>query len=369
MQFGPLEFDTRQRIKPSRLEIGVISTLTVILAFLLFSLVFWAAGVDPLNAYWKLITYSFFSTGGLEFTIRRTTFMILITLAFIVPIRAGIWNIGVPAQVFAGMTASLAIGLHFAEMSSVFLLPLMFLGALLAGALIAAFAGYLIGKFKVDSVVLTIMFNFIMMYFTLYLIEGPLGDPSGRNESAQVPLPGRIPTIADTSIPYTIFLALFIAVLLYVLFQYTTLGYEIESYGKNPDAAHIVGISFTKVSLITMSFAGLIGGLGGLHQVAGEPGVYRITSGFWTDVGMWSFYGIIFGLLAYNNPLASIFPTFVFSGFQVGARRFEYLLGMNFGIDLAFFGTLMIVLVFGQFFFRKKLTVRYLGGSETTDDI
>ncbi len=364
MNLGPVELKTVKRLNPGKLEILVISVLTVLAAFLVFSIAFWEADVSPLRAYWRLISYSFMSFGGLEYTLRRTTFMLLVTLAFIVPMRAGIWNIGAPGQVFAGMSSALAIALWGADLSPYLLLPLMAIGAVICAGALAGLAGYLTGRFNVDSVVATIMLNLIMMYFVLWLIEGPLSDPSGRTESAQVPMAGRIPMIADTSIPYTIVPAVLIAFLLYYLFTKTNLGFEIEAFGHNPDSAKVVGMSFTKVAVLTMVIGGAIGGLAGLQQVAGEPGVYRITSGYWANVGMWSFYGIVFGLLSFNNPLTSILPAFVFSGFQVGARRFEYLLDLEHGVDLAFFGTLMIVLVIGQFFYNYRFSLVLPGDSE-----
>jgi len=365
MKVGPFMIRVNKRVNPGKLEILIISILTVLCAFLVFSLAFWEAGVNPLIAYWRLISYSFMSISGVEYTLRRTTFMLLVTLAFIVPMRAGIWNIGAPGQVFAGMSAGLSIALAGAELPSFILIPLMGAGAMVCGGALAAIAGFLTGRFNVDSVVVTIMLNLIMMYFVLYLIEGPLTSAGGRTESAQVPVAGQIPMIGDTSIPYTIIPAILISFLLYVFLTKTILGYEVEAFGNNPEASRVVGMSFSRVAVITMCTAGAIGGLAGFHQVAGEPGVYRITSGYWSNVGMWSFYGIVFGLLAFNNPITAILPAFVFSGFQVGARRFEYLLGLPHGVDLAFFGTLMIVVVIGQFFYKYRLSVGLFEEPET----
>lgn len=355
MKIGPLEFKTKRRDEFTNKDAFKISSIVLLLALIAFSVIFLQAGVNPLEGYWQVISYSFVSKTGIIHTVRRGAFMLFVTLAFIVPLKAGIWNIGAPGQMLAGAVAAIGISFVGSDLSPIVLLPLMFGGAVVAGGGLAAIAGYLKGSLDVNSIVVTVMLNLIMMRLVGYLIEGPWREPGGRAESAQVPLAGRIPMIGDTSLPYTIILAIVLSIVLYYFFTKTSWGYEIECFGSNPRTAKVVGMNFLKVSLLTMAIGGAIAGLGGFHYVAGEPGVYRISFAYWQNVGMWSFYGIIFGLLCLKNSLTAIIPAFLFAGFQVGAGRFQYVLGMQFGAGLAFFGTLVLVMVIGQFFYDREI--------------
>ena len=343
-------------------EAALISVLAIVLALVLFSLIFVLAGVNPVEAYQELFSYAFFNQFGLPLTINRFIFLLLCTCAFIIPYRAGLWNIGMTGQLYLGTLGAFAVLLAFggkesihAELSGALVIPLMIGAAALCGAALGAIAGYLKGKFNINEIVVTMILNFIVFWLVSNMIKegGPFMNPGGRGESFEIPPSAYAPLIAGT--PFTILVALGLAVLLYFLFAKTRLGYEIKAHGLSPAAARYAGISSLGIPLLVFALGGAVAGLAGYHYFAAVPGVYKIARnyGYFGDL---AFYGIICGLISLGNPLAAIPVTLFFGGLSVGGRFVQGKLHMDFGIDYALLGVLMISLVAFQFFYRYKIS-------------
>jgi simple sugar transport system permease protein len=344
---------------------AAISFLAIIVALVLFAVIFVLAGVNPLVAYREIFSYAFFNPFGLPLTINRFIFLLLCTYAFIIPYRAGLWNIGMTGQLYVG--ALVAYGVLHALGASEFdsslpspltVLPAMVLGAAVGGAAFGAIAGFLKGKYNINEIVVTMMLNFIAFWLVSFMIKegGPFMNPGGRGESFELPASLHAPLIVG--IPYTIFIALGIGTVLYYMFANTKIGYEIRAYGQNAAAAAYAGISSFFIPLLVFTMGGALAGLAGYHIFAAVPGVYKIARnyGFFGDL---AFYGIICGLISQGNPIAAIPVALLFGGLSVGGRFVQGQLGMSFGLDYALLGVLMITLVAFQFFYRNKIVWAY----------
>ena len=361
MRIGGSELKLEKRVSLSNWQAAMISILAIVVALVLFSLIFIFAGVNPLTAYREIFSYSFASPFGLPLTINRFIFLLLSTCAFIIPYRAGLWNIGMAGQLYAGALAAYAVlyalgikestGAHLA---SGILIPLMLMAAALGGALLGSIAGFLKGRFNVNEIVVTMMLNFITFWLVSFMIKegGLFMNPGGRGESFELPVSLRAPLLLD--IPFTILIALGAAVLLYFMFAKTKIGYQIKAYGQNPAAASYAGISKFRIPFLVFIMGGALAGLAGYHYFAAVPGVYKIARnyGYFGDL---AFYGIICGLISQGNPIAAIPVAFLFGGLAIGGRFVQGKLGMSFGIDYALLGVLMITLVAFQFFYRNRI--------------
>jgi ABC-type uncharacterized transport system permease subunit len=361
MRIGNHELKLEKRSTLPGWQAAIISLLAILLALTLFSLIFILAKVNPLVAYREIFSYAFANRFGLPQTINRFIFLLLCTCAFIIPYRAGLWNIGMTGQFYAGMLGTYAIPFVFggkeiqsANLSPELLIPLMLLAAALGGALLAAIAGVLKGKFNVNEIVVTMMLNSIAFWLVAQMIKegGPFMSPGGEGQSFQLPPSVRAPLIMN--IPFTIFLALGVAVLLYFMLAKTRIGYEIRAHGHSPSAARYAGISTVKIPLLVFIMGGALAGLAGYHYFAAVPNVYKISSnyGYFGDL---AFYGIICGLISLGDPLAAIPVALLFAGLSIGGRNVQGAFHMNFGVDYALLGVLMITLVAFQFFYRYRI--------------
>lgn len=361
MKVGAYELKLEKRVPLAGWEATIISILAIVFALALFSIIFILAEINPLSAYREIFTYAFVSSYGLPLTVNRFIFLLLCTLAFIIPFRAGLWNIGMTGQFYAGALGAFAVLLAFGgkalpppHLSAALVIPLMVTAAALSGAVLGAIAGFLKGRFNVNEIVLTMLLNFIVYWLVAHMIKegGPFMNPGGRGESFELPPSVYAPLIAGT--PFTILLALGVAVFLHFLFAQTRLGYQIKAHGHSPAAARYAGISTFKIPFLVFVMGGVLAGLAGYHTFAAVPGVYKIARnyGYFGDL---AFYGIICGLISLGNSLAAIPIALLFGGLSIGGRYVQGKLDMGFGVDYALLGVLMIALVAFQFFYRYRI--------------
>lgn len=363
MRIGNYELKFEKRLTVTGWQAAIISVLAIIFALALFSLLFTLAKINPLSAYKKIFSYAFANSRGLPLTINRFIFLLLCTYAFIIPFRAGLWNIGMTGQLYTGALGVFAVlfalgakefpSSHF---SPEIFIPLMLIAAALSGAVLGAIAGFLKGKFDINEIVVTMMLNFITFWLVAEMIKegGPFMNPGGRSESFDVPPSLYAPSFRG--VPFTIFLALAAALLLYFLFAKTKIGYEIKAHGHSPAAARYAGISTFKISLLVFVLGGALAGVAGYHYFAAVPGVYKIARNYQT-YGDLAFYGIICGLISLGDPLAAIPVALLFGGLSIGGRFVQGELHLSFGVDYALLGVLMIVLVAFQFFYRYRIAL------------
>jgi len=361
MRLGGYKFKLQKRVSLSGWQAATISLLAIISALALFSLIFILARINPLVAYREIFSYAFASSYGLPLTINRFIFLLLCTFAFIIPYKAGLWNIGMAGQLYTGTLSAYAVLYAFGvnefqaiRISPHLIIVFMVIAAALGGIAVGSIAGYLKGKFNINEIVVTMMLNFITFWVVSFMIKegGPFMNPGGRGESFE--LPSSLQPALIMGIPFTIFIALGVALLLYFMFAKTKIGFKIKAYGHNPTAAEYAGISPLLIPLLVFVLGGALAGLAGYHYFAAVPGVYKIarTYGSFGDL---AFYGIICGLISQGNAIAAIPVALLFGGLSIGGRFVQGKLGMSFGVDFALLGVLMITLVAFQFFYRYKI--------------
>jgi simple sugar transport system permease protein len=361
MKIGNYELKLEKRVTLSGWEAALISILAIFFALALFSLLFLIAGINPLVAYQKIFSYAFANPFGLPLTINRSIFLLLCTFAFIIPFRAGLWNIGLTGQLYAGSICAFAIVVAFGgkalnnpDLPAGLLIPLMLIGAAIGGAVLGAIAGLLKGRYNVNEIVVTMMLNFIVFWLVSFMIKegGAFMKSGGEGESFGLPTSIFAPLIKG--VPFTIFIAIALAILLHYMFAKTKIGYQIKAYGLSPAAARYAGIRTLMIPLVVFIMGGILAGLAGYHYFAAVPGVYKIPKnyGYFGDL---AFYGIICGLISQGNPIAAIPVALLFGGLSVGGRFVQGELHMSFGVDYALLGVLMIALVAFQFFYRYKI--------------
>ena len=363
MKIGNYKIGLEKRISLSGWQAASISILAIIVALILFSVIFILAGVNPFEAYREMFSYAFLNPFGLPLTMSRFIFLLLCTYAFIIPFKAGLWNIGMTGQLYAGSLAVYGLLLALGADKSatvlppaIVVLPLLLLAALAGGAVLGAIAGFLKGKYNINEIVVTMMLNFMMFWLVSFMIKegGPFMNPGGRGESFELPDALQAPLMMG--VPFTIFLALGAGILLTYMFAKTKIGYEIRAYGLSASAAEYAGISTVRIPVLVFLMGGALAGLAGYHYFAAVPGVFKIARnyGFFGDL---AFYGIICGLISQGNPIAAIPVALLFGGLSIGGRFVQGKLGMSFGLDYALLGVLMITLVAFQFFYRNKIVL------------
>ena len=363
MKIGRNELRLDKRATLSGWEAAFISFLAIIFALLLFSLLFILAGINPISAYKEIFSYAFFNPFGLPLSINRSIFLLFSTFAFIIPYRAGLWNIGMTGQLYGGAIGLFGIVVAFggkqlgnAYFNPFLFIPLMIIAAAVGGAVVGAIAGFLKGKYNVNEIVVTMMLNFITYWLISFLIKegGAFMKTSGEGEGFVLPASIHMPLIRGAS--PTLFIAILIGILISYMFAKTRIGYEIKAYGLSPAAARYAGIRTFMIPLLVFIMGGALAGLAGYHYFAAVPGLYQIPKnyGYFGDL---AFYGIICGLISLGDPIAAIPVSLLFGGLSTGGRFVQGQLHMSFGVDYALLGVIMITLVAFQFFYRNRIVI------------
>ena len=227
--------------------------------------------------------------------------------------------------------------------------------SLLAGTAFGAFAGFVPGllkaKFKVDEAVATILLNLPAVFFTLYLVSGPIKDrESPVPASPIIPSASWLPSFGSNGgFTSGVVVAAAMIVATWFLLTRTKVGLGIRVMGGNLKTAERMGVNTKRLTWLSMTVSGAFGGLAGSVLLQGVTHVLSdgISSGF-------GFTGIAVSALAGNNPLFLPFSALLFAVFTVGG----FLASGSMGVANSFIGTItavIIIVVLLKAYLRKSL--------------
>ncbi len=364
MRLGRHELTLEPRPALPTIYTALTAVVAILLALALSSFLFLSADTHLFDAYRGVFSYAFINPHGFIATVQRSIYLLFCTYAFLVPLRAGLWNIGLPGQVYAGALAAFAVPFvlraHEPQtpvLPAGLLILLMVAAAAAAAAAVGGFAGVLRARLQVNEILVTMMLNSILFWLVAYMIKegGPFMSATGEGESFGLPSPLHAPRLLG--VPFTALLALCAAVLLDLLFAKTALGYRIRAFGENPAAARYGGMIPLALSLLVFLLGGAFAGLAGYHYFAAVPGVYKIPAnyGYYGDL---AFYGIISALIARGSSLGAVPIAVLFAGLSVGARFAQGALHLPFGVDYALLGLLMMTFVASHVLYNFRFTWR-----------
>ncbi|CAN7579633.1 ABC transporter permease [Pseudorhodoferax sp. LjRoot39] len=292
-------------------------------------LVLWA-GAPVARTYGLLLAGGFGSVFAWSETLTRAIPLILTGLAATVAFKAKLFNIGAEGQLYAGAIAAVAVGgLHGGtglEWPVWLLFPLMMLAAALAGALLLLGPALMKNKLGVDEVVTTLLFNFIMLLAVGALLDGPMKDPLAMGWPQSVALQPDLELaklVAQTRVHTGLLWGLVLAVLVWAIFRFTVLGFDIRALGANPRAAAFAGVPVTRTVVLTALLSGALAGLAGAIEVAGR------TSYVTLDMSPnYGYAGIVIAMLAGLHPLGVVASAVFVAGVLVGADSMSRAVGV-----------------------------------------
>ncbi len=236
--------------------------------------------------------------------------------------KMGLFNIGASGQYTMGMFFTLYVAFMFNLPPSIH-----WIVAILAGMIGGMLWGFIPGIFKsllnVNEVITSIMTNYIGMYLVDMLIRS--------NEAMYIPsmtrtkyIPQQVQIrslgIAGSNVNFGVIFAILIAILLYVVLQKTTFGYELKATGYNKHAAEYAGMNGKRNIILTMVIAGALSGLGGAFailapsEIIGSSMTYEPIN----VIAANGFNGIAVALLGNSHPIGTIFSALFISYIQRG---------------------------------------------------
>jgi len=325
---------------------------TILAALVVSGLALIALGVSPLEAYQIMFVQTVSTEIGLNRTIAKAVPLIFAGLAVYLPLKANLWNIGAEGQLFMGAIAGTWIGLNV-SLPIFARLPLMLVGAGIAGALWVAIPAWLRAKWGINEIITTLLFTFVAADLKNYVVRGPMQAP-GANfpQTAQLPLAAQLPTIPGLGFPSGILLAILFVALTYVLVNHTRLGFEINFIGANDDAAEQAGMSKYKIYLFVLMTGGFFAGLAGISEISGVQ--TRLRAFFAPGYG---FTAIPIALLGRNGAPQVMLAALFFAVLFVGGSSIQTLLSVPSAIVDIIQALIILFLITAEFFKRYSVSV------------
>jgi ABC-type uncharacterized transport system permease subunit len=325
---------------------------TILAALVVSGFALLALGVSPVEAYEIMFLQTLTTQFGLTETVAKGVPLIFAGLAVYLPLKANLWNIGAEGQLFMGAVVGTWIGLNvslpiFAQ------LPLMLLGAGIAGALWVAIPAWLRAKWGINEIITTLLFTFVAADLKNYVVRGPMQAP-GANfpQTAQLPIAARLPKLPVVGLPSGVLIAILFVALTYLLVNHTRLGFEINFIGANDAAAEQAGMSKYKIYLFVLMTGGFFAGLAGIAEISGAQS--RLRAFFAPGYG---FTAIPIALLGRNGAFQVMLAALFFAVIFVGGSSIETLLSVPSAIVDIIQALIILFLITAEFFKRYTVNV------------
>ncbi|WP_440897680.1 ABC transporter permease [Amphibacillus sp. Q70] len=342
------------------------SLFPIILALIIGYFIILFSGFNPNEAYLQLIRGSLSSSSQILNTLFAATPILLTGLATTISFKAGLYNMGAEGQLYLGGFAAAYVGFTLQGLSPLIHIILALLAGIVVGALFAFIPAILRAYLKVDEMVSTLMLNYVAILFTTWLASYPFRAPGASNpETVSVANSAVIPRIfSGAQLHYGFCIALLVFVIVYIMLKKTTLGYEIESIGKNPDFSGFVGINVSKKIVIIMVISGIISGLAGSIEILGTHG--KFASGFSPDYG-WT--GLTIALIGNLHPVGVLLGSILFGILKTGGSTMEIMTGVPRSIILVLEGLIVIFLTVNLFNNRSPIFNKFRKKFQTKEKI
>ena len=312
--------------------IGVLSSVIAILIGLLLGMVvlFLVNPDQAWGCFLSMLTAGFSSSAKFAKVLYQAAPLVMTGLAIGFAFKTGLFNIGAPGQYLMGAFAALICAICFQLPW-----PVCLIAAMLAGAYWGMFPGLFKSLFNVNEVITSIMFNWIGLFIVNlslmnipkmlppYWVNSPIKDRTASlkyaNPDAIIPKGGLDKLFDSPYINISILLAIVLAVVVYIILNRTTFGYELKACGNNRESARYAGINAKRNIVLSMVIAGALAGFGGaLYYLSGEAD-YNILKVLQAN----GFNGIPVALLANSNPIGIIFSALFISYIQIGGESMQ----------------------------------------------
>ena len=299
-------------------------------------------------AFSMILTFGFSSMRNFGDVLHRAAPIILTGLSVAFAFKTGLFNIGASGQFTMGAFIAIYIGVELAHLPPLLRVLLAVVAASLFGALWAAIPGLLKAYRNVHEVISSIMTNYIGMFFINFLVMSgliiggvrifnPIFD-QGQGTTTRIPLDSALPSFGleniftdgdrTSNINIGIFIAILAAILIYIILQKTTFGYELKACGFNKDAAKYAGINEKRNIVLSMMISGAFAGLGGAVNYLNSTGLSMSVTDMLAPEG---FTGISVAFLGLSHPIAIIFSGTLVAYLFLGGARTQ---ALGFSIEL-----------------------------------
>lgn len=300
-----------------------LTVISVLLSFIVGALFLLLLGYNPLSVYSALIKGIFARPRYLAYSVVYATPLIFVGLSVAFSFKTGVFNIGAEGQFVVGAMAACIVGI-FVKAPSIVVVPLCFIAASLAGCIWGAIVGVLKTKWGINEVLSMIMFNWIAFYLSNYLVTvdaihstGTAEATKNVSDNARILLSENMRRALCPTSNYGIVIAVILVIVVYIIINKTTLGFELKAVGANRFASQYAGINVNKAVLLALGISGALAGIGGAVHVLGMGGRISLFS---TQEG-YGFDGIIVALMGLCEPFGVFFASLFYGALKYSGSK------------------------------------------------
>lgn len=255
--------------------------------------------------------------------------IILTGLSVAFAFRTGLFNIGATGQLTMGAYFAVYVGVKWGFLGDIH--PLLHWGtavlvAALAGGIWGLIPGILKAYRNVNEVVTTIMLNYIGMYMVTMMIKNNIFNQTAARtlaikETAANPGFNLDFLIPGSRLNGTIVVGVVVVLIIHIILNKTTFGYELKAVGFNRDAAKYAGMNEKRNIAISMAIAGAVAGIAGAMLYL-SPGTFMKPENTLLGEG---FTGIAIALLGLSSPFGVLLAGLFFSSLERGGFYMQLL--------------------------------------------
>ena len=285
-------------------------------------------GADPIEAFSEMVSGAIGSRSAIASSIRWSTPVIFAAMAAVISQRSGINNLGIEGQLYFGALTAGVIAAYVEGPGYLVILLSIIMGAA-AGLLYSVVPAFLKLYFKIDEMISTLMLNYAAIQFTEYLTIMIMGMDSNTNpDMIATPEISEGAQLIKLMPPYQadvgFIIGIVFAVIIFLFYRYTRVGYEWKMIGMNQDFARYGGIK-NKINYLLIFFtSGAIAGICGAMEILGPQ--QRFRTEFAGNIG-WD--GIMVALVAKNNPAAAVIAAIIWGMIKAGSLSMERMTNVN----------------------------------------
>jgi ABC-type uncharacterized transport system permease subunit len=405
-----------RRLYTQRWLVVAVPVLSVLFALTASGLLLLVTSHNPFSTYRLIVQRGFTDPGAMTQTLITATPLLFTGLAAVAAFRMQVFNIGAEGQLYIGAVAASGVGLKLGHQPAWLIILAMIVAGSVAGAAYAGIPGILRAYFRTNEIITTLMLTYVAGLLLNYLIYDSdsywrdLSTPTGRvfpqgkflSDAASWPALTRTfdlgpvgvvvtvlaavyllwqgrrrrPSAASIALvlalavltalaylrqarlvgftlPMGFFLAIAVAVGLWLLYRWTRFGFEVRVIGDSPAAARYAGMKPQRMILMVMLLSGAIAGLAGASQV----GDFRhVLDARGLQQASYGFTGIVVAALAALNPLATIVVAILIGGLSQAGFALQ---GPGFpsGLVGTLQGSIMLFALAGELFLRYRVRI------------
>ena len=283
----------------------------------------------------KVTKYMLTNTGNMIF---YAVPLIFTGLSVAIAYKTGLFNIGAPGQYVMGTIGALYIGLSIETTSAsgaVAVWALAVIVGSLCGAIWGVIPGLLKAFFNINEVIVCIMTNWIAAnlssWFFKYHVELQTKETTKGGFLAKPEINHTPKLFFEKLFPGSmldagIIIAIVAAIVIYIILNKTTFGFELKSCGSNKEAARYAGLNEKRNIVLSIAIAGALAGMGAALYYLNPAIEYKYVSAY-SGLPAYGFNGIASAFLANCNPIGVIFSSLFIRFLNVGG---DYLVKVGF---------------------------------------